>query len=107
MGGVFQVDICNRDQRDGIVKLVAQSFAGTAKTSPEGAMDWILGPKLKSQWEDPRRGRLMAWFMGMMDQAVMEVMGGFELGVRLENGDLAAAVVVTPRPHGLPGLGGK
>jgi len=102
--GVIQIKREDRIKRDLAVALVARSFAGTEMTPPEGSIDWILGPKLKEQWEDPRRLTLMEWFSKMFDRMTHNMGGRFMLAAQLEGGDLGAVVYVIHYPNGFKGM---
>ena len=40
---------------DDVVELMASAAAGGAGAAPEPSIDWVLGPRLRRQWDDPRR----------------------------------------------------
>lgn len=79
---------------------VTRAFSGTAATAPEGTTDWILGPSLREDWENPKRLSLMAWLM-KADWACCLARPGFALGI-YKDGNLGAVVVVLPYEKGIP-----
>lgn len=78
-----------------LMDVVSRSFCGTAETLPEGTMDWLLGPKLKEKWEDPRRKVFMDWMCKMILCSV-HLQGGFTLGARNSTGNLSAVAMIIP-----------
>lgn len=94
--GVFRIE--SRAQRESMVKVFVRSFLGSEKTDPEGALNWVLGPKLENP-EDPRRGIMMNWLLTMGVKVCLDKMGGFALGAKLNNGDLAGLLLITTFPH--------
>eukprot|EP00927_Polykrikos_kofoidii_P051194 TRINITY_DN4499_c0_g2_i1.p1 TRINITY_DN4499_c0_g2~~TRINITY_DN4499_c0_g2_i1.p1 ORF type:complete len:269 (+),score=18.70 TRINITY_DN4499_c0_g2_i1:67-873(+) len=104
------VEQCNRDPAKSTKQLlkfhsdctgvIARSFAGTSTTDPEGTWDWVLGPKLKSQWDDPRRLIMMEWFAKFI--FAMTVKAGFTLQTRRDDGEVGAVLCVLPYLHGSP-----
>jgi len=73
--------------------LLTRSFAGTSDATPEGTFDWILGPQLHGRWGDPRRSQILSYLFRTSVQSV-ETNGGFTIGIRRGDGQLAAAAVV-------------
>lgn len=96
---VVRIQACDDSKRAVALAIATRSFAGTAKTDPEGTLDWALGPKLKDQWDDPRRLLMMDWLMKYMLDNV-DRNGGFVLGGQKENGDLGAVIFAIPEMHG-------
>jgi len=81
---------------------MGRSFAGTAKTDPEGTVDWMLGPQLHGKWDDPRRSLFVQWGIQFVWTMAVERSGGFVLGARKPDGDLGAAIIVVPYLDGMP-----
>eukprot|EP00927_Polykrikos_kofoidii_P051195 TRINITY_DN4499_c0_g3_i1.p1 TRINITY_DN4499_c0_g3~~TRINITY_DN4499_c0_g3_i1.p1 ORF type:complete len:269 (+),score=22.13 TRINITY_DN4499_c0_g3_i1:96-902(+) len=104
------IEQCNRDPTKSTKELlkfhsdatgvIARSFAGTSTTDPEGTFNWILGPKLKNQWDDPRRVIYVEWFAKFV--FAMTVKSGFTLQARRDDGKLGAVVCVLPQFRGMP-----
>jgi len=84
------------------LEIATVSFCGDAGHSPEGTMDWNLGPKLKEQWGDARRAKMMRWFMDFSMQMCYRE-NGFVLAATLDNGDFGAVVFAHVRLSGNPG----
>jgi len=101
--GVIQVKRGDRSKRGEALACAAQSFAGTAHSAPEGTLDWICGPKLKNQWDDPRRLKLTSWVLKMVDKLVHDIQGGFALAALRENGEVGAVIFVTQKLAGAQG----
>lgn len=85
------------------IGVISRSFAGTATTDPEGTTDWVLGPLLKEKWDDPRRMKMMTWFIGFLHTMVVEQLGGFVLAAKKEDGTLGAAIMINPYTKGISG----
>ncbi|CAJ1365791.1 unnamed protein product, partial [Effrenium voratum] len=82
------------------IGVMTRAFSGTAATAPEGTTEWILGPSLREDWENPKRLSLMAWLM-KADWACCLARPGFALGI-YKDGNLGAVVVVLPYEKGIP-----
>lgn len=96
---IVTIDAYDESQRTAALAIATRSFAGTAKTDPEGTIDWFLGPKLQGQWQDPRRHLMVAWLMKYMLEDVKRG-GGFVLGGQKEDGELGAVIFAIPEMHG-------
>jgi len=97
---VTQVKRTDHTKRGEAMACAAKSFAGTAYSAPEGTLDWVLGPKLKNQWDDPRRLKMTNWFIKLVDKLVHDIQGGFALAALRENGELGAVIFVVPKLAG-------
>eukprot|EP00929_Paragymnodinium_shiwhaense_P000072 TRINITY_DN10020_c0_g1_i1.p1 TRINITY_DN10020_c0_g1~~TRINITY_DN10020_c0_g1_i1.p1 ORF type:complete len:266 (+),score=20.25 TRINITY_DN10020_c0_g1_i1:195-992(+) len=77
------------------VEVAARSFAGTAETDPEWAIDWVLGPHLRGKWDDPRRLDVARWMHRTVLRLTLNY-GGIVLGAKREDGRLGAVCVTMP-----------
>jgi GNAT superfamily N-acetyltransferase len=75
--------------------VMTRSFAGTASTEPEMALDWLLGPQVSEQWDDPRRVLMTYWVMkSRLSLCVRH--GGIVLVARNQDGTIGAVCLVKP-----------
>jgi len=51
---------------DTVADLVARAFAGSAESEAEPGMNYVLGPELHAQWQDPRRITHVRYIMRMI-----------------------------------------
>jgi len=75
--------------------VMTRSFGGTASTEPEMALDWLLGPQVSEQWDDPRRVLMTNWVMkSRLSLCVRH--GGIALLARKPDGTIGAVCLATP-----------
>lgn len=85
------------------VGVMTRSFSGTAGTDPEMSVDWLLGPHLRSLWDDPRRV-LMTEYLMRSRLSLNTLKGGISFAARKPDGAIGAVCLAKPyinhRPPG-------
>mmetsp|Transcript_2493 Transcript_2493/g.7154 ORF Transcript_2493/g.7154 Transcript_2493/m.7154 type:complete len:270 (-) Transcript_2493:101-910(-) len=87
---------------DEAVLVMRDSFCGSDATAPEPVTDWVAGPDVRQQWQDPRRQKMTEWYMKFCFISAVQN-GGLVLGARSteveSNGRLMAVCVALPPEH--------
>ena len=87
---------------DAVTTLIGKAFAGTRESEPEPSCQWLLGPQLAGDMDDPRRAEILKFF-GSFDLAIHgHPHRGTVIGMRGDGGSLRSVIVVRRMPNAAP-----
>lgn len=86
-----RVMIATKSERRTLHHVIGRSFAGTKQTTPEQAVNWLLGPHLSTP-EDPERIAMSTFFMSFA--VALMAPRGTTLCTHSATGDVSASLIV-------------